>query len=174
MPTNLEVKAVWSTLAHADLLAHRLPARRVDTFHQKDTYYRVPSGRLKLREINRRRFELIYYRRPNARTNRLSHFSIVPLHSPTRWKRLFASLFGVLVVVSKVRRLYLYKNARIHVDTVRGLGTYIEFEVRVTKGHQQARDLLKKLMTTFHIPRTSCIGVSYSDLLLDKQQRSTI
>lgn len=35
---------------------------------------------------------------------------------------------GVLVVVEKVRRLLLWHNARIHLDKVRDLGTFIEIE----------------------------------------------
>ena len=49
------------------------------------------------------------------------------------------------MVVEKKRRLFLYKNSRIHLDEVRGLGTFIEFEVLVKHGKQQAQKLLELL-----------------------------
>lgn len=171
MPTNLELKACFPSPAQAERITRQLRARFIETLRQKDTYFQVPAGRLKLREINKWKFELIAYRRPNARSSRYSHYHVYPITSPNLLKKVFSSLFGVLVVVSKTRRLYLYKNARIHIDTVRGLGTFIEFEVLMKHGEQQARRLMRELIQVFSIQKRSTIGLSYSDLLLRKTAR---
>lgn len=171
MPTNLELKARYSSVAHAEHIARRLRARFVGILRQTDTYFRVPAGRLKLREINGKIFELISYRRPNIRSSRYSHYDVYPVELPHSLKRMFFFLFGTLVVVSKTRRLYLYRNARIHIDRVRGLGTFVEFEVQVKHGKRQARRLMRELIKAFSIPRHSTVGLSYSDLLLKKTAR---
>jgi len=53
---------------------------------------------------------------------------------------------------------------------VRGLGSFLEFEVLVTRGKPQARKLMKRLTVTFGIRKASIVGESYSDLLERKKQ----
>jgi len=66
-------------------------------------------------------------------------------------------------MVIKSRIVYLYKNARIHLDRVRGLGLFLEFEVLVTKGKEQAAGLMKELRREFQIAKGDVIGGSYKD-----------
>lgn len=171
MPTNLELKARCSSPAKALRIARALNARRVGILKQKDTYFKVPSGRLKVREMSGKKSDLIYYNRDNTRASRYSDYRVIPLKAPKAVKRLLASLFGVLMVVNKGRSLYLYKNARIHFDTVRGLGSFIEFEVLVTKGKAQARRLMNELVSAFTVTPRSMTGFSYSDLLLQQRRK---
>jgi predicted adenylyl cyclase CyaB len=168
MPTNLELKARYPSSFHAEGIARRLGARFQGILRQKDTYFQIPSGRLKLRETNGRNFELIAYRRPDTRSTRYSDYHIVPIPSPQALKNMFSSLFGTVAIVSKTRHLYCHKNARIHIDTVRSLGTFIEFEVVVKYGKHQARRLMQELTKAFSIQRHSVIGVSYCDLLVQQ------
>jgi predicted adenylyl cyclase CyaB len=165
MPQNLEIKCPYQSLARARNIARRIGASSKGTLRQIDTYYKVKSGRLKLREINGRQFELIYYHRPNARSSRYSRYTIIRLEEATAVKSLFQSLFGVSVVVRKKRALFLYKNARIHVDSVERLGTFLEFEVVVNHGKKQARELMQFLMKEFGIDQKILLGGSYSDLM---------
>ncbi len=165
MPTNLELKARYPSPLVAERIARQLGARFEGILRQKDIYFQVPSGRLKLRETNGRKFELIAYHRPDTRSTRYSDYRSVPIPSPRALKNMFSSLFGTVAIVSKTRRLYCHKNARIHIDTVRGLGTFVEFEVMVKHGKLQARRLMQKLAKAFSIQRHWVIGVSYCDLL---------
>jgi predicted adenylyl cyclase CyaB len=165
MPQNLEIKCTYPSLARAKKIAHSIGASPKGSMRQIDTYFKVKSGRLKLREIDCRQFELIYYRRPNARSSRYSNYTIVRLEEPQAAKSLFKSLFGVSVVVRKKRGLFLYKNARIHVDSVEALGTFLEFEVVVNQGKSQARKLMQFLMKEFEIERKMLLSESYSDLV---------
>ncbi|MCI0706346.1 MAG: class IV adenylate cyclase [Ignavibacteriae bacterium] len=169
MPTNFELKAVVSSSVLAEQQARRLKARRVGTLRQIDTYYRVPRGRLKVREINSKRAELIYYHRSNTQSSRYSDYHIVKFPSALEANKFCAQLFKTLVVVRKRRILYLYQNARIHIDRVSGLGSFVEFEILVTKGKPQARKLMQNLIAAFGIQKKSIIGTSYSDLLLRKK-----
>ncbi|HEY6953440.1 MAG TPA: class IV adenylate cyclase, partial [Bacteroidota bacterium] len=124
--------------------------------------------RLKLREINGRTFELIYYRRKNIKGSRYSDYVIVPLEEPDSMKTVCRDIFGIKAVVRKNRMLYLLKNARIHIDVVKGLGTFVEFEVIVTQGKRQANRLMKLLIAEFGIKKRAVIAGSYIDLVLSK------
>ena len=168
MPTNLEIKAKYPSLAKARKISRDLGARFGGTLKQTDTYFKVKQGRLKLREINKKELELIYYRRGDSKGNRYSDYTVLPLQRKEAAKRVLESLFETLVVVRKRRELFLYKNSRIHIDTVAGLGAFVEFEVLVVRGERQAQDLMSSLRREFGINSASLIGGSYSDMLLKR------
>jgi adenylate cyclase class 2 len=168
MRSNLELKAACRSLAVAEKIARRIKAKRVGVMYQTDTYYRVKSGRLKLREIDGSWSELIYYKRSDREGSRYSNYDVVPLSSVDPLKRLFRLLFGELAVVRKVRTLYIYRNARIHLDRVRGVGSFIEFEVLMKRGKRQAQTMMVFLKREFGIEQHSIIAGSYSDLIWNK------
>jgi predicted adenylyl cyclase CyaB len=170
MPRNLELKASYRSLVKALRIAEELGARREGSLRQTDTYFLSGSDRLKLREIRGDHAELIFYRRPNTSSVRYSEYSVVRVPEPARVKRLFSKLFGIRVVVVKKRILYIYKNARIHIDLVPGLGNFIEFEVLVLHGRKQAELLMAFLKKEFQIREASIIGGSYSDILLGRKR----
>ena len=49
--TNIEIKARYENAARAEENLNALGAGLAGTFHQKDTYFNVDDGRLKLREL---------------------------------------------------------------------------------------------------------------------------
>ncbi|MCX6120651.1 MAG: class IV adenylate cyclase [Ignavibacteriales bacterium] len=169
MPQNLELKARISSVSEAVRAAHRLNAHAKGVLQQRDIYYRVPRGRLKLRIIKDRSAELIFYNRPNKKGSRYSDYVVLPVDDAILTNALCTAAFGQKVIVEKKRRLFLYKNSRIHLDEVRGLGTFIEFEVLVNYGKRQAQKLLDVLSKEFAIKPAAVIGISYSDMLLHKQ-----
>jgi len=165
MPTNLELKARFPSSARARRISRALGARFDGILKQTDTYFGVKRGRLKLREINGKSLELIYYRRVNTKGSRYSDYSVLPLQNIQAARRLLTSLFEITVVVKKRRELFLYRNSRIHIDSVAGLGGFIEFEVLVVRGKRQARHLMSFLKSKFEIDSSSLIAGSYSDLI---------
>jgi predicted adenylyl cyclase CyaB len=171
MPRNLELKARLRSAAQAASVARRLGARDAGMLEQTDIYYQVPSGRLKLRIIGGKAPELIAYERPDNRGGRYSEYLVLPVADPRLTDRLFRRLVGLKLAVRKNRRLFMYKNARIHIDAVRGLGAFIEFEVMVTRGTRQARRLFETLVKEFGIRRADTVAGSYSDLLTAKRKR---
>ena len=169
MPKNLELKARISSVSEAVHTAHRLKAHVKDILHQRDIYYKVSRGRLKLRIINDRSAELIFYNRPNNKGSRYSDYIVLPVSNIKLTNELCTAAFGQKVVVEKKRRLFLHNNSRIHLDEVRGLGTFIEFEVLVRYGIRQAQKLMEELSTEFAIKQTATLASSYSDMLLQKK-----
>lgn len=131
--------------------------------------------RLKLRQIQsdgRDQAELIRYRRANDARARASLYTIEALEDATSTLESLTASAGVLCVVCKRRELYLWKNVRIHLDTVQGLGDFLEFEGVVSSTDDQAisRQRVENLVIEFAIAPADQIGVSYSDLLLALQK----
>ena len=166
---NLELKAAYADLARAEHVAVQNGAEPGGDLHQIDTYFHVAEGRLKLREINQAGGELIFYRRPEADATRFSDYYTAPVADCEAMGKVLALCLGVRKRVEKVRRLYLYQGARIHLDRVANLGTFIEFEVPVLAGEpgagEAARRIMDELMGAFGIQASDAIRASYSELL---------
>lgn len=174
MPQNLELKAEVASLNFPANIAKRIGARYAGTLRQSDSYFRVKHGRLKMRETGRRKSELIFYSRPNRSGSRVSQYFILPMRDVKKAKAMLSSLFVRTVVVKKTRRLLLYKNARIHLDVVQGLGRFIEFEVVVNQGQRQADRLMNYLRKAFQISMKRTVPGSYSDLLIRRARFSRL
>ena len=163
---NLEIKAVVDDLG---ALRARLRALNGASLHvrlrQTDWYFRVPKGRLKLRQLDSRRgAELIVYLRPDKTAARTSEFQRLPTTDAAGTRRLLERMLGAVGCVRKRREVWLYKNARIHLDTVEGLGLFIEIEVVVTEGMPQSRELMKQLREVLGIRAKDLIAGSYGEL----------
>ena len=168
MPTNLELKARYPSPREAQACAAALGASRSGLLIQQDTYFRIPRGRLKLREAEGETAELIYYERTEESAERWSRFTREPVTAPAGLVHVLTDAFGVLAVVRKRRELYIFRDARIHIDDVEGLGTFVEFEV--TGGETPASvATMRELRNAFGIGEESVIKVSYSDMILEKR-----
>ncbi|MFQ5342152.1 MAG: class IV adenylate cyclase [Anaerolineae bacterium] len=163
---NIEIKARCHDLDRARQTAGHLGAQPTATLHQVDTYFRVPAGRLKLREQEPGPDQLVFYRRPDQPAPKASDFQVVLVEDAAGLRRLLSDALGVLTQVSKQRELWQADNVRIHLDTVHGLGTFIEFEVMVIDDrseescHAQAEEMLQ----AFGIAEGDLIAGSYADL----------
>jgi adenylate cyclase class 2 len=95
-----------------------------------------------------------------------SRYEIFPVTDPSL-KDLLAKALGVKTIVEKVRRLLKLKNARIHLDEVKGLGSFLEFEV-VSGGDDRADTALLETLKTYAAPFVvKEIKESYSDLRIN-------
>lgn len=172
MPTNLELKARTDNQGSIAAVLERLKARDLGLVKQTDTYFVFRPGRLKLREMHSSPSELIWYQRPNSRHGRYSDFKRIPVKDPRSLRSILSSSIGVKAVVKKKRMVYLFMNARIHVDTVEKLGTFIELEVMVAKGRAQAQHLLSFLRKAFNIKSRSILVSSYCDLMNSPRKKT--
>lgn len=68
--------------------------------------------------------------------------------------------------MSKQRELWLVDNVRIYLDTVHGLGTFIEFEVMAIDGRSEesCRAQAEEMLQAFGISEGDLIAGSYADL----------
>jgi len=167
MGRNVEIKARLSDPAEVESRVVELADGPPVDLEQEDTFFSVPNGRLKLRRFPDGSGELIHYDRPDAREPKLSDYVI---HRTREAGALLESLtraLGVRGVVRKRRRLYRVGRTRVHLDTVGGLGSFLELEVvlddlrSIEDGEQTARELLSRL----GVPADHLVEGAYVDLL---------
>jgi homotetrameric cytidine deaminase len=125
---NVELKAFDRDPERSLAVALELGAEDRGVLRQRDTYFRARTGRLKLREQEPGGATLIQYDRPDAAEARESRYSLVPAPDPDALREALDAALGTLVVVDKERRLLLWEGVRIHLDTVDGLGSFVELE----------------------------------------------
>jgi adenylate cyclase class 2 len=146
-----------------------LKAQYVGTSRQKDLYFKVPEGRLKLREVeNDRVAELIYYERENIKGPKRDDTFILRIREPEDLKRVLKKILVPLVVVEKVREIYQFQGTQIHLDTVEKLGKFIEFERRTSDDSEDIekdRRILEVMMDQLELDPHNLESLSYSDLL---------
>jgi adenylate cyclase class IV len=136
MARNLETKARCGDLAELARVLERAGARFAGRLEQTDTYFAVPVGRLKLREYTHEHpggrsmsgAELIRYERPDAARARVSDYVRTPIDDPLDCRQKLADDNGIRGVVRKRRDLWLVHSTRVHLDSVDGLGQFVELE----------------------------------------------
>lgn len=165
---NLEIKAKYKNHAKLRKLLEKIGTRFIEKKRQIDTYFIVPHGRLKLREKNSGISDLIYYKRGEKTLKRWSNYYLYHSSSPKELKKILSRVFLVSIIVDKQRTIYRYKNARVHIDKVKKMGNFMEIEVEVKKGENQAKNLMEELLNHLRIPQRNFIRQSYSDLLMRK------
>jgi len=78
MARNVEIKARVDDLETLRCRLATLPISGEEHLDQIDTFFRVPQGRLKLREFADRSAELIYYERPDDPGAKVSLYERLP------------------------------------------------------------------------------------------------
>lgn len=166
---NLELKARLSSLGAARDVARRLATEGPVALRQVDTYFPCPGGRLKLRETEGEPAQLIWYQRRDQTDAKVSDYLIAPVGDPRALADVLARSLGRDVVVEKHRELYWCRNVRVHLDDVRGLGHFLEFEAVLQPGEADSvgAEPITFLRGQFGIDDAMLIARSYSDLLRD-------
>ncbi|MDT8450972.1 MAG: class IV adenylate cyclase [Wenzhouxiangellaceae bacterium] len=138
-----------------------------ETLHQKDTYFNAgDSAYLKLREENDRA-SLIAYRRARRAEPRPSDIRLTRIDNPGDLAETLAHALGTLAVVDKTRDLYFRGQTRIHLDRVAGLGDFVELEVVLQPGQDEAGGtaIADDLIDRLGLDRNAIETDSYRDLL---------
>ncbi|RMF03147.1 MAG: CYTH domain-containing protein [Bacteroidetes bacterium] len=168
MHLNVEIKA---RCAETDRIRQILAAHQADyrgTDHQIDTYFIVPYGRLKLRQGNIET-NLIHYQRDDQAGPKASQ---VQLYKPADSEALKAALstaLGIKTIVDKQREIYFIDNVKFHLDSVQGLGHFVEIEaIDFTGqiGHIRLEQQCTLYLELFGIRPTDLLTHSYSDMIL--------
>jgi homotetrameric cytidine deaminase len=165
---NVELKAVDADPAAT--LGRALAAGAEDrgVLRQRDTYFGVRRGRLKLREQEPGGATLIGYERPDDAAERVSSYQLVPVEDPAGMRAALELADGIRVVVAKTRRLLMWETVRIHLDAVEGLGTYLELEAVAAPGSDLGRERAQvaHLRELLDIRDEALRAGSYADALL--------
>jgi adenylate cyclase class 2 len=165
--TNIEFKARVTDLREVETRLQTLSPVFKGLDHQVDTYFKVPHGRLKLREGNIEH-ALIQYQRDNLAGAKESSVVLYQHNPDPALKQILTLQFGVLKVVDKQRKIYFIDHVKFHFDQVLGLGEFMEVEVinennRFTMDELQAE--CKRWIGFFNILPEQFVESSYSDMV---------
>jgi predicted adenylyl cyclase CyaB len=165
---NVEIKARCAdpSFIRNYLLKNKGEFKGID--EQTDTYFKVPNGRLKLREGNIEN-NLIYYDRNNQAGPKSSHFHLVKIDDAKGLKEVLKKSCGIKVIVRKRREIYYIDNVKFHIDEVPELGSFIEIEagnILANKTEAELNDQCNFYLKEFGIRDEDLIPGSYSDMLM--------
>lgn len=167
MARNVEIKARLACRDETEKRVAALTPNEPLLLVQRDTFFAVPHGRLKLRRIEGSYAELISYDRPDTAGPSESIYTRCPVSDPDVLGSILESSLGIAGEVVKRRTLYWIGQTRVHIDDVDGLGSFLELEVvldddqAVSDGEATARDL----MDQFGITPDELVACAYVDLL---------
>jgi predicted adenylyl cyclase CyaB len=147
---NIEIKAPAPDPALLEERLNAIEATHEWTRRQRDTFFHVAEGYLKLRVVDGEPGELIAYRRAPGPDPRPSDYDIAPVDDPARLETVLARCLGVRGVVEKTRRYYRRNHTRIHLDEVQGLGGFVELEtvasrISLEQAEAEAREVIDLL-----------------------------
>ena len=166
MPSNIEIKARLADLPRTRGLVAAISDASPQTLRQRDTFFRCTTGRLKLREIGAAQAELIFYSRPDVAGAKQSDYEVTSVAEPELLRGVLARALGVTQTVEKTRVLYLVGQTRVHLDSVDGLGDFLELEVVLRPGQNSAEGqaIAADLMQRLGICDTDLCSTAYADM----------
>jgi len=167
--STLLLAELKARVADPDAVRARLQALgavRERAVTQRDTFFHVARGRLKLREEDGAT-RLIYYERDDVADAKASHVRLAPVTDPAALRTLLADALGTRTVVTKRREIWRWDGAEVRLDEVAGLGSFLEFleevgdDARMPSALAHLRDLIRRL----GIAAPEIQSRSYVDLL---------
>ncbi len=167
MPANIEIKARARNFADLRRRAEELSEAHPVVIPQEDTFFNVPKGRLKLRQLAPDHGQLVYYQRTDASGPKRSDYLLADTSDPSALKAALTAALGVRGVVRKTRCLYMVGQTRVHLDEVEGLGEFIELEVvlRPEQSNLEGQAIALDLMTRLGVREEDLLEGAYMDLL---------
>lgn len=165
---NVEIKAKSQNATEIHSLLAAQQAEFLGTDKQKDTYFKVDKGRLKLRQGNIEN-ALIHYFRDNQAGPKRSEVSMYKTEGGEELRDVLEHALSILTVVTKRRSIYFIENVKFHVDEVEELGSFVEIEaidIDGTVGEEKLREQCQYYLDLFRIKTEDLIEVSYSDMMI--------
>ena len=164
---NVELKARLLSASQAHEVARAWATAPVEQQFQRDTYFCCPRGRLKIRQIDDQRGQLIWYQRADEAAARESYYRLTEIAEATLLLDALGEALGVSGKVVKQRTIYWYENVRIHVDEVESLGSFLEFEAVIAsdRDRREAGDKLERLLAAFEVGANDLLTESYGDMV---------
>ncbi len=168
---NIEIKAKCFHPEKVEAFLVKNNANCIGTDYQKDTYFNVHSGRLKLRQGNIEN-NLIYYNRADQAGPKKSDFLLTKVIDGKEMEKLLVASLGIKIIVEKKRKIFFIDNVKFHLDEIDSLGSFVEIEASNKDFPEKSVDDLRFqcnfYMQEFNILKEDLISISYSDMLLNK------
>ncbi len=168
MPLTYEFKAKTNQLKQIEEVLLTYNPRYIGIDNQKDTYFHVPEGRLKLREGNIENALIHYFREDHAHSKK-SRVLLYYAHSTEKLKEILITALGIKVIIEKTRKIYYIDNVKFHLDEVDALGSFVEVEAIANEDSANLSQMKEQCLLyagLFNIRDEDYIAGSYSDLLM--------
>ena len=170
---NLEAKFRLGDLENALKLAQSIGYELRAILRQQDTFFKVPHGKLKLRDEQGSPPSLIYYGREERDGSlQLSSYEIVRIGDAGRARAMLSAALGAIAEVRKERTLLIRGNIRLHLDRVEGLGDFGEIEAVIADDDdpERSRGSIDELLGALGVTPDQLIDVSYFELAAQAAQ----
>ena len=169
MPSNIEIKFRVDDLGAIELKAAVLADQGPELLVQTDTFFDAPAGRLKLRQFEDGKSELIAYLRSNSDSVRESKWSRYSTEAAERLMETLAMVIPQTVTVHKRRTLYLIGQTRVHLDSVDQLGEFVELEVVLQNEQtkEEGTSIATGLIASLGLQDAERVPHAYADLLAE-------
>ncbi len=174
---NLEAKFPLMDLARARAGAEVIGFTQRGVLRQRDTFFRVARGKLKLREVEGEAGgALIHYGREGNGELQVSNYEIAPVVNPAAIGAMLGAALGILACVRKERVLLIRANVRLHLDRIAELGDFGEIEAVIAAGEdpERSRAAVDELLAALGVPRGALIGGSYFELIASRVQAAPL
>ena len=132
----------------------------IDVTVEIETYYKAQGGYLCLKEIEKKEIYMIY------KTNYfIDSYPIIDLKS---FFQVFHKALEIEIFVQKVRYIHMVRGAKIYLDDVEKLGSFIEIEFYDNFNES----LFQTLNLTLQLFKCEKMTQSYRELILSKSHSS--
>lgn len=169
---NVELKARCADPARVRRALDDAGATPAQVDEQRDVYFAVPAGRLKLRRGTVER-ALVFYRRADVAATRRSEVTMARLEDApagldAALEETLAGALGVRAVVTKRREIRFVDNVKFHLDELPGEGAFVEIEaidLDGTRGEERLRAQCESWRERLGIRPDDLVEGSYSDFV---------
>lgn len=161
---SIEFKCELRDRVLAELLLMAVGGQPAGSFRQVDTYFKVPDGRLKLRQSEGEPDELMFYHRINRVQPTITHFTLYS--GPKARERYGQRPLPVWLQVEKQRTVWLARGVTIALDEVAGLGWFCEILALVLPSRHLGicHTIIGEMRQVLGPALGEPVAVSYSDL----------
>ena len=169
---NVELKARCADPARVRRVLAAAGATSPGVDVQRDVYFEVPAGRLKLRRGTIER-ALVFYRRGDVADAKRSEVTMTRLEAAPpdvdrALEETLATALGVRAVVEKTREIRYVDNVKFHLDEVPGLGAFVEIEaidLDGTRGEERLRAQCEAWRERLGLSADDLVAASYADFV---------
>lgn len=132
----------------------------------EDSDFDCPEGKVKLRSFSSAGTKAIFFESEDTATAKEFRVRILRTSDPELMIQAMSDHYAVLSKLRKKRTLVIVGNARIFLDEVEGLGSFVEIEVFLSENVtvDQGTTTIGLLMNRLGIRKKDLVGESYIDL----------
>lgn len=167
--TNFEIKVKIEDKNVILCAINNTEAVYVNKMHHIDYYFNVGIFKEKIREIDKSEIQQISYSRVETSGRKESKYEIKSITQ--KEKNILLKQNEVLCTIDKERKLWIYKNTRIHLDKVNYLGYFLELETVIKNiSNEEGKKEFNEVIDLLKVNEKDTVAYSYSDLILMNQK----